>query len=195
MMLKLLFVLLILVLYITYHLSDKVLCAPQFVYVFAFTVSVGGAIIYAEFWGLNLHKETFLCILGSVLLFSFTSLTFKIIYDKRVRRINQNSEKPEIYDDLSKIYKKIRIDYIWLWIFIVFQLSLIIYQVLFLLRFGGGSLSSAIYSFRTRDDTSFNYPSYIKLAIGVSQASGYIWIYLLMTARKEFLKANTFRWM
>ena len=149
----------------------------QIFYALGFVVALFGATIYAERWQMEFASETSQAIILSAVLFFSVATLVDILYGKVKRKKKVDTDF--IYEDDGNEF--IDIDRLVLLFLLGMQLIMIVFQYYFLMRFGGASsIIDAIYKFRFREDTDFNYPTIIKLFLGVSQALGYYLIYSII---------------
>ena len=189
MLLLFLVVLLILILIVNYQVHNHEILTPSFIYTASFCLSTIWALLYAQKWNLNLHLNTFLVLFLGALEFSVIAYLCSILYPS-------SWLKSPITDTESPHYE-IRT---WKIVCVVVFEILVILITLKTVRsiIPGGSLSQAIYSYRSQVIDPVKslrlkpFPEYVVLSRAFSDAIGYFFSYLtakgLIISKKVYIK-------
>ncbi|GAA2864268.1 O-antigen polymerase [Lactobacillus intestinalis] len=175
-MLILLFLIFILLLFITYYLFDKDYMAPPFLFCAVYIISIGSALINYTQWGLQDYSITpFLILLGGALIFIFVGYLIKKLVCNQI---------PDNYDRVlasSRININIGISF-----FLVILNLWILYLTFKSVKAigGNGSLSQVIEAYRAitsyGTDTSMSIPGYIQQLQKIPTICAYIYPFVLI---------------
>lgn len=172
-----LFVLLIVMLYLSYITSKGILFTPQFGFAISFIPQALLALFYVKKWNLDIGMETVLVIVGGICLFTICNVVFNKVKFSFNYGNKLNKNNTENNDDLI-----IRIDTWKFLVLIIFQLLTILLCIRYLLSLVPGvDLLSAITYYRYTNlfsNNMFVIPSYIRMMRTFSISSGYVLLYI-----------------
>ena len=161
---------------VSYHITHHDYLSPGFIFSLGFCFSSLWACMYAQEWQLGLHDNTFLVIVGGVLLYvAISTLVHNHYYRKRRIFMSMNNNEPLL----------INISDWKLNLFIAFEIIILAAYVYFLLRRGssGGNLAESIYEFRnerTTGEITESLPAILRLSNYILISAGYWFSYVLV---------------
>lgn len=173
------------VMYIMYRLSEDDILSPGFLFAFSFFFSSLWACLYASQWDLGLHENTFLVILGGVLVYSFV-----VIF---THRCCVNSRRTMGVDQSAYLADR-RLPAWFNILFLIFTIGVALWTIIYLTHWAGLPISQFIAAGRKYDEMKFaeqhaRIPSSLSTARVVVNAGGYVYAYLFFTDlvyRKKF---------
>lgn len=160
--------------------SKKVLITPQLGFVGGFFVSVTYGLFWVDEWSLELSNGTFWVLFGGITLFFVTSLVVQILLDALPKKRFSSMVSNNV-NSITDV--KINISKWKLQLFLLFQIATLLSTIIFLMSLTSGSLSTAIYYFRTTNlysDETIKLPFILSRLRKVSATGGFIWAYVLI---------------
>ncbi len=171
-MIYLLFILLVLLLILSFYINNKEFASPAFAFVGSFTFSCFWAALYAKKWDLNLNFNTFFIILFGAIIFVFISY----ITRKKYNKSNKESTEDELKYINIKKYKKI--------LFLIFILLMTIISIYYTVKSVDGNFTNIRTTlYKYRNYTAFqgkdvNIPFFVSATMGLIHCSAYWFLYV-----------------
>ena len=184
MLIYLLFVLLLVLLVLSYFHFKKDIVHPSVLFLAVYTFSVFCALFNVEKWNIDLSYTTFLILLGGALEFLIISLVVDYFFKKKKIPKEVSSEESKNIELFDKQEKKLDIFSIILIIYDSLILGILIYNIVKIASsfgsFSGISDMLNIYKDATSYTTNARLPKYVTILLKPFVASTYICYYVFL---------------